>query len=99
MGDFCLDNLVNLIQGEEKWNINDKQGDNCDQFGHYARDCRAAKRDKQYSNSKKNSTNEANINVKEKETFAFTTNENYRKREIKWLLDSGATNHMSWDEK
>ena len=83
-----------------KWNMSDKQCDNCDKFGHYAkdckaalqcyncdkfghyaRDCKAAKRDKQYSNNKKNYSNKANINVKEKEIFAFTTNENYIKRD------------------
>jgi hypothetical protein len=109
---------IKTKKGKGKWNKSDKQCDNCekfghyakdckaaiqcyncDKFGHYARDCRSAKRDKQNTNNKKNYSNKANINVKEKETFAFTTNENYIKRDIKWLLDSGATNQMSWEEE
>ncbi len=36
--------------------------------------------------------------MRENETFTFTTNENIKK-EIKWLFDSDATNHMSWQEE
>ena len=61
---------------------------NCNKYGHYASDCKAPKKNK---HNKK-----INLNLKkdDEENFLFQTYENEIRRNT-WLLDSGATNHIS----
>ena len=85
------------FKADKKRSLNDVQCYNFDKFGHYARDCKAPKKYNQNLN-KKNLYNKANVNVKDKEAFAFNANSKNIKTIKNRLLDSGATNHMSWEE-
>ena len=79
---------------------------NCNKPGHYARDCKAQKSDKQkqYEDKTTNKPTTSKKEMAEEEAIfaeGIVAESNYVNSEISddWILDSGASDHMTYDMK
>ena len=68
---------------------------NCNKMGHYASDCRLPKKDRNNKNANFNYKSESKDKTNEREDIIFHISDKNLNAKNTWILDSGATNHIS----
>ena len=85
-------------RGNQKNFRNKKKGKchNCGIPGHWARECRKPKRDKSKEGKEKSEGSSYNAST---EHASFWSSESQNQKDLTWYVDSGASQHMSYDKE